>query len=87
MTLNIRLCTLIDVINKGKPKISIKDLHIFDTALSLGWQIAFPVVIAGILGVMADKFFQTKPIFIFIFIGLGMILSIYSALQTIKKIS
>lgn len=87
MTLNIRLCTLIDVINKGKPRISIKDLHIFDTAMSLGWQISLPVVIGGILGVMVDKFFQTKPIFIFIFIGLGMILSIYSVLQAVKKIS
>lgn len=76
------------MIKKGKPKkISIKDLHIFDTAMSLGWQISLPVVIGGILGVILDKFFQTKPIFIFIFIGLGMILSVYSALQAVKKIS
>lgn len=50
-------------------------------AISLAWQLGFVIIvpIGGFLflGFLADKFLKTKPLFLIIFLLIGIIVTIY----------
>lgn len=53
--------------------------NVYSLALTLGYMVAIPVVLFGVGGVLADKHFNSFPLFVII----GFVLAMTSALLTV----
>jgi len=61
----------------------LKEINI---AWGLGFIIISPVIVGTIIGFFLDNLFRTKPIFIIIFLIIGTMGGILSAIVQVKKI-
>ncbi len=62
-----------DLEKEKKPKRSL-----YLESLNVGFYLATPLLVGVFVGIMLDKWLQTKPIFILVFIAFGTIASLYN---------
>ena len=68
---------------KIKKKNSFKDLGIF---LKSGVELVSAIIIALVIGIFLDNYFQSKPIFLIIFLILGFAAGIMNVYRSVKKL-
>ncbi|MEK9149501.1 MAG: AtpZ/AtpI family protein [Candidatus Desantisbacteria bacterium] len=52
---------------------------------SIGWVMAICPAIGGAMGYFLDKWLRTSPLFLIVFIVIGMIAGIYEAIKMITR--
>ena len=64
--------------SNNDPEKEKKRTSLYLESLNIGFYLAIPLLAGVFIGIMIDKWLQTKPVFILIFITLGMIASLYN---------
>lgn len=72
---------------KQKPKDHklMESLKLYNFASSFGFAIVIPIVGGAIIGSFIDRLTNLKPIFTLLFIIVGVIAGLYSAVKILKK--
>ncbi len=68
--------------NKGKNK----DFKDFGVYLKSGVELVSAIIVALVIGVFLDNYFQSKPIFLIIFLILGFAAGIMNVFRSVKKL-
>ena len=68
--------------NQKKNK-NFKDLGIF---LKIGVELVSAIIVGLVIGLFLDNYFQSKPIFLFIFLILGFAAGIMNVFRSVKKL-
>ena len=68
---------------KIKKKNSFKDLGIF---LKSGVELISAIIVGVVIGIILDNYFQTKPIFLIIFLILGFASGIFNVFRSVKRL-
>lgn len=77
-----------DIVKNEKNQKEIKNVHsnfLLAKYLGIGYYVGAPLIIGAFLGVLADIFFKTKPLFIIIFIIIGTIGTFYNLFKSTKN--
>jgi len=63
-----------------------KDFKDFGTFLKLGVELISAIIVGLVIGLFLDNYFQSKPIFLFIFLILGFAAGIMNVFRSVKKL-
>ena len=63
-----------------------KDFKDFGVYLKSGVELVSAIIVALVIGLFLDNYFQTKPIFLFIFLILGFAAGIMNVFRSVKKL-
>ena len=63
-----------------------KDFKDFGVYLKSGVELVSAIIVALVIGFFLDNYFQTKPIFLFIFLILGFGTGIMNVFRSVKKL-
>lgn len=77
-----------DIAKNEENQKEIKKVHsnfLLAKYLGIGYYVSAPLIIGVFLGVLADIFFKTKPLFIIIFIIIGTIGTFYNLFKSTKN--
>jgi len=72
-------------IQKKNPKKN-KDFKDFGSFLKLGVELISAIIVGLVIGLFLDNYFQSKPIFLFIFLILGFAAGIMNVFRSVKKL-
>lgn len=68
----------------NRPKRNKNDLYLDSRYLNLGYYLITPLILGVILGLTADSYLHTKPLFTLICIALGTVATCYNLFKFIK---
>ena len=83
---NKRLSDLKKLNSKIKNKEKNKDFKDFGVYLKSGVELVSAIIVALLIGLFLDNYFQSKPIFLFIFLILGFAAGIMNVFRSVKKL-
>ncbi len=73
-------------LNSKTKKQKNKDFKDFGTYLKSGIELVSAVIVALFIGLFLDNYFQSKPVFLFIFLILGFAAGIINVFRSVKKL-
>ena len=83
---NKRLENLKKLNSKIKNQKKNKDFKDFGVYLKSGVELVSAIIVALVIGLFLDNYFQTKPIFLFIFLIFGFGAGIMNVFRSVKKL-
>ncbi len=83
---NKRLSDLKKLNSKIKNKGKNKDFKDFGVYLKSGVELVSAIIVALVIGIFLDNYFQSKPIFLIIFLILGFAAGIMNVFRSVKKL-
>ena len=83
---NKRLGNLKKLNSKIKNQKKNKDFKDFGVYLKSGVELVSAIIIALVIGIFLDNYFQSKPIFLIIFLILGFAAGIMNVYRSVKKL-
>ena len=83
---NKRLSNLKKLNSKIKNKEKNKGFKDFGVYLKSGVELVSAIIIALVIGLFLDNYFQSKPIFLIIFLFLGFAAGIMNVFRSVKKL-
>ena len=83
---NKRLKNLKNSNSKIKNQKKIKNFKAFGVYLKSGVELVSAIIVALVIGVFLDNYFQSKPIFLIIFLILGFAAGIMNVYRSVKKL-
>ena len=81
-----RLGNLKKLNSKIKNQKKNKDFKYFGVYLKSGVELVSAIIVALLIGLFLDNYFQSKPIFLFIFLILGFAAGIMNVFRSVKKL-
>ena len=83
---NKRLENLKNLNSKIKKQKKNKNFKDFGVYLKSGVELVSAIIIALVIGIFLDNYFQSKPIFLIIFLILGFAAGIMNVYRSVKKL-
>ena len=83
---NKRLENLKNLNSKIKNQKKNKNIKDFGVHLKSGVELVSAIIIALVIGIFLDNYFQSKPIFLIIFLILGFAAGIMNVYRSVKKL-
>ena len=83
---NKRLGNLKKLNSKIKNQKKNKNIKDFGVYLKSGVELVSAIIVALLIGLFLDNYFQSKPIFLFIFLILGFAAGIMNVFRSVKKL-
>ena len=83
---NKRLENLKKLNSKTKNQKKNKNFKDFGIYLKSGVELVSAIIVALLIGLFLDNYFQSKPIFLFIFLILGFAAGIMNVFRSVKKL-
>ena len=83
---NKRLENLKNLNSKIKNQKKNKNIKDFGVYLKSGVELVSAIIVALLIGLFLDNYFQSKPIFLFIFLILGFAAGIMNVFRSVKKL-
>ena len=83
---NKRLENLKNLNSKIKKQKKNKNFKDFGVYLKSGVELVSAIIVALVIGIFLDNYFQSKPIFLIIFLILGFAAGILNGFRSVKKL-